>query len=68
MRFVDCEGEDLSSRPWAQFYLGKLTDKIELEKIGACAAIEISQDAANEDQIVKWFLKVRKANKLKAYF
>ena len=33
-------------------------NKIEYEGIGTCARIEISQDAHNADQKVKWFLKV----------
>ena len=45
---------------WGQFYLGKRTNKIEHEGIGACARIEISQDADNADQKVKCFLKVHK--------
>ena len=35
-------------------------DKIEHEGMGTCARIEISQDADNADQKVKWFLKVHK--------
>ena len=58
--FVDCEEEDLPSRAGAQFYIGKRTEKIEHEEIGTCAAIEISQDADNIDQKVKWFTKINK--------
>ena len=43
-----------------QFYLGKRMNKIENEGIGICARIEMSQDADNADQKVKWFLKVHK--------
>ena len=43
-----------------QFYLGKRMNKIEHEGIGTCARIEINQAADNEDQKVKWFLKVHK--------
>ena len=39
-------------------------NKIEHEGIGTCASIEISQDADNADQKVKWFLKVPKKYKL----
>ena len=35
-------------------------DKIEYERIGTCARIEISQDEDDPDQKVKWFLKVHK--------
>ena len=58
---VDCEEEDLSSRTRAQFFLGKRMDKIQHE--GTCAGIEISQDADNADQKVKWFPKVHKTYK-----
>ena len=44
-----------------QFYLGKRMNKIEHEKIGTCARIEISQDADNTDQKVS---EVHKAYKL----
>ena len=37
--FVDCEGEDLSSRTGRQFYLGKRTNKIEHEGTGTGARI-----------------------------
>ena len=63
---VDCEEEDLSSKTGGgegEFYLGKRINKIEHEEIGACARIEISQDADNADQIVKWFLNVHKTYK-----
>ena len=68
--FVDCKEENLSSRTRLQFYLGKLTDKIEHEEVGTCAGIEISQDKDNADQKVKWFLKVHETYKLlwEAYF
>ena len=39
-------------------------NKIEYEGIGTCARIEISQDADNADQKVKWFLKVLRRYKL----
>ena len=39
-------------------------NKIEHERIGTCARIEISQDANNADQKVKWVLKVHKIYKL----
>ena len=39
-------------------------NKIEYEGIGTYARIEISQDANNLDQKVKWFLKVLKTYKL----
>ena len=64
MWFVDCEEEDLSFRTGAQFYPGKLIDKIEHEETATCARIEINQDADNTDQKVKWFLKVHKTSKL----
>ena len=50
--------------PW------KRTDNIEHEGIGTCARIEISLDADNANQKVKWFLKVHKTYKLlwEAYF
>ena len=53
-----------------QFHHGKRMNKIEYEGIGTCAKIEISQDADNADQKVKWFLKFHKAYKLLwgAYF
>ena len=35
-------------------------NKIKYEGIDACARIEISEDAANADQKVKWFLKFHK--------
>ena len=35
-------------------------NKIEHEGSGTCVRTEISQDADNADQNVKWFLKVRK--------
>ena len=54
---------DNVSRAGAQFYLGKRTEKIKHDKIGTCAGIEISQDADNADQKVKWFLKAHKACK-----
>ena len=60
MWFFDREEEDLSSRTGAQVYLEKRKGKIEREKIGSCARTEISQDADNADQKVKWFLKVPK--------
>ena len=41
-------------------YLGKHTDKVEHGEIGTCARIEISQDADNADQKVKWSLQVDK--------
>ena len=47
-----------SSRTGVQFYLGKRLDKIEHVEIGTCARTEISQDADNKDQKLKWFLKV----------
>ena len=67
---VECEGKDLFCRTRAQFFLQKLIEKIEREEIGTCARIEISQDAGNADQKVKWFLKVHKTFKLlwEAYF
>ena len=43
-------------------------NKIEYEGIGTCARVEISQDADNADQKVKWFLKVYKTYKLLGYF
>ena len=39
-------------------------DKIEHEGMGTYAGIEISQDADNSHQNVKWFLKVHKTYKL----
>ena len=39
-------------------------NKIEDEEIGTCARVEISQDANNTDQKVKWSLKVHKTYKL----
>ena len=39
-------------------------NKIEYEGIGTCARVEISQDADNADQKVKWFLKFYKTYKL----
>ena len=62
--FVDYEEADLSSIPGGQFYLGNRMNKIEHEGIGTCGRIEISQDADNTDQKVKWCLKVRKIYKL----
>ena len=35
-------------------------DKIEHEGVGTYARVEISQDAGNVDQKVKWFLRVHK--------
>ena len=35
-------------------------NKIEHEGMGTCARIEISQNADNADQKVKWFLEVHK--------
>ena len=43
---------------WGIFYLGKRTDKIEHKRMSTCARIEVSQDADNADQKLKWFLKV----------
>ena len=45
-------------------------NKVECERIGTCARIEISQDGDNADKKVKWFRKVDKTYKLlwKAYF
>ena len=45
-------------------------NKIKYEGIGTCARIELSQDADNADQKVKWFLKVHTTYKLlrEAYF
>ena len=45
-------------------------NRIEHEGIGSCARTEISQDADNTDQKVKWILKVDKTYKLlwEAYF
>ena len=45
-------------------------NKIGYEGKGTCARTEISQDADNGEQKVKWFLKVYKAYKLlwEAYF
>ena len=45
-------------------------NKIEHEGMGTCARIDISQDADNTDQKVKWFLKIHKTYKLlwEAYF
>ena len=45
-------------------------NKIDYEGIGTCPRIEISQDADNADQNVKWFLKVHETYKLlwEAYF
>ena len=45
-------------------------NKIEHEGMGTCARIDISQDADNTDQKVKWFLKVHKTYKFlwEAYF
>ena len=58
----------LSSRTWGggggQFNLGKRTNKIEHDGIGTCASIEISGDADNAEQKVKWFLKVHETYKL----
>ena len=53
-----------------QLYLRKLIDENEHELISTCAGIEISQDADNVDQKVKWFPKVHKTYKLlwEAYF
>ena len=45
-------------------FLGKSMNKIEYEGIGTCVRIQISQDADNADQTVKWFLKVHKTYKL----
>ena len=42
--------------PRQNFILGN----VEHEEIGTCARIEISQDADNAGQKVKWFLKVHK--------
>ena len=39
-------------------------NKTEHEGIGTCARTEVSQDADNTDQKVKWCLKVRKIYKL----
>ena len=39
-------------------------NKIDYKGTGTCARIEISQDADNADQKVKWFLKVHKTYKL----
>ena len=39
-------------------------NKIEHERIGTCARIEIIQDADNADQKVKWFRKVHKTYRL----
>ena len=39
-------------------------DKIEYEEIGTCAGIEISQDADDAEQKVKYFPKVHKTHKL----
>ena len=49
---------------------GKCIDKIEHERMGTYARIEMSQDADDADQKVKWFMKVHKAYKLlwEAYF
>ena len=68
--FVDCEEKDLPSRTGAQFYLGKRIDKIEHEEVGTCAETEISQDADNANQRIKWFPKLHKTYKRlwKAYF
>ena len=43
-----------------QLYLGKRINKIEHEGMGTCGRIEVSQEAENADQKVKWFLKVHK--------
>ena len=47
-----------------EFYLGKRMNKFEHEGMGTCARIEISEDADNANQKVKWFLKVHKTYKL----
>ena len=62
MRSFHCQGEVLCFRTGVQFYLGKRIDNIELEETGTCARIDISQNAVNADQKVKWFLKVHKRN------
>ena len=51
-------------------YLRKRMNKIEYERIGACARTEISQDADNAYQKVFTFLKVHKTYTLlwEAYF
>ena len=49
---------------WRAIYLGKRIDKIEREEIGNYVRIEVSQDADNTDQKVKWFPKAHKAYKL----
>ena len=56
--FVDCEEE---TKTGANFTLEHL--KTEHEEKGTCAGIEISQDADNADQKVKWFPKVHKTYK-----
>ena len=61
-RKIHAKSCTVSYRTGAQFCLGKRTDKIEHEEIGARAGIEISQD--NADQNVNWLLKVHKTYKL----
>ena len=39
-------------------------NKIEYEEIGTCEKIEISQDADNADQKIKWFLEIHRTYKL----
>ena len=55
---------------WGAILPWKAYEEIELEGIGTCARIEISQDADNADQKLKRFLKVHKAYTLlwEAYF
>ena len=52
------------------FTLENVYKKIEHEKMGNYARIEINQNVDNADQKVKWFLKVHKTYKLlwQAYF
>ena len=45
----------LSELGGGEFYLGKRMNKIEYEDIDTCARIEVSRDADNADQKVKWF-------------